>query len=146
MRIARWALLGAALLAAVQAWLWSSQQFRLLLVGAITLCTLILLVALRPGSRLAAVVHRRWALPRVPGESDRWYHLRIAGVWLSIGLVSVAALFVSVAAASSPWVSLVLLFTGFTALLMALQSLLSGSLRNELSKPPASTCERPPGP
>jgi hypothetical protein len=69
MYVARWALVGAALLAAFQAWLWGQQQSWFSLAGAIALARALVALVHLPVTRYAEALGRVWALPRRAGEA-----------------------------------------------------------------------------
>lgn len=122
MYVARWALIGAALLAAFQVWLWAGQDSLVALAGAIALAVALVAVSCLPGTRLSAILNRVWVLPRASGESERRYRLKIAVAWvLVVALCVLGAFLVRGTAISEPG-GIALRVFGFVAALMALQS------------------------
>src|SRR5688572_15127098 len=89
MYVARWALIGAALLAAFQSWLWAGQQSLAGLAVAIALAVALVAAVHLPGTRYAEVLKHAWDLPRAAGESERRYRLKIGFAWLVIVAVCV---------------------------------------------------------
>jgi hypothetical protein len=136
MHVTRWALIGAALLAAFQAWLWAGQDSPFALVGAIALAVALVVVALRPGTRVAAMLGRVWALPRASGESERHYRFKIAAAWLLVVALCVLGCIAVRSTTISGPAGIALRVFGFVAVLMALQSLLVGLFRSAASAPP----------
>ena len=146
MYVARWALIGAALLAAFQAWLWGQQRSWLAVAGAIALAIALVAVVHLPGTRYSEALGRVWALPRKAGEAERTYRFRIALAWVLVTVVcasSAIALPLALAKASENSVLPVGLFVfGFVAALMGLQSFLVGWLRASGAAPPNTSLER----
>jgi len=129
MHLARWALIGAALLASFQAWLWAGQGSLLALAGAIALAVALTAVALLPRTRFALIVGRAWALPRAPGESERRYRFKIAAAWFVVVAVCALGSIAVRDTAISQFAGVALRVFGFVAALMALQSLMVGLFR-----------------
>ena len=134
MQIARWALIGAALLAAFQAWLWADQESWPAFAAAAALTLGLIAVAYLPKTRYAIAVNRVWALPRRPEESERRYRLRFAIAWLLVVTVfTLAAVAIRhydlLDRDTIPLFSVGLRVFGFVALMMALQSFLVGVFR-----------------
>ena len=142
MHIARWALIGAALLASFQAWLWAGQDSLLALAGAIALAMALVAIALLPGTRFALIVGRAWALPRAPGESERHYRFKIAAAWCVVvttcffGCIAVRNTTISQSAGIG------LRVFGAIAAAMALQSALVGMFGRARGAPPNTSLGR----
>lgn len=129
MHVARWALIGATLLAAFQAWLWSGQDSLLGLTGAIALALALVAAVHLPGTRYAEVLGQVWTLPRAPGESERRYRFKIALAWLLVVTLCLLACIPLHGKPSLEMAGVALRIFGFVALLMALQSFLTGLFR-----------------
>ena len=142
MHVARWALIGAALLAAFQAWLWSGQGSLLPIAGAIALALALAAVALLPVTRFANVAGRVWALPRATGESERHYRFKIASAWFVVVAVCVLGCIAVRDTTISQPVGIALRVFGFVAALMALQSFLVGLFRRSGGALPNKSLER----
>ena len=84
MQVARWALIGASLLAAFQAWLWAGQGSLIGLAGAMAFALALIAAVHLPGTRYALVLGRAWDLPRASGESERRYRFKIALAWMLV--------------------------------------------------------------
>jgi len=146
MYVARWALIGAALLAAFQAWLWAGQESLVGLAGAIALAVALVAAAHLPGTRYAEVLNRVWALPRAPGESDRGYRFKAALAWLVVVAICVLGAIAlrwrtSIGADAASLVGVGLRVFGFVAGLMALQAFLEALFRSSNGAPLETSLE-----
>jgi hypothetical protein len=141
MHVARWALIGAALLAAFQAWLWAGAGSMLALAGAIALAVALAAVALLPNTRFALIVGRAWTLPRAPDESERHYLLKIAAAWCLVVAVCVLGCIAVRGTGISQPAGIALRVFGFVAALMALQSFLVGLFGQAGGAPPNTSME-----
>jgi len=147
MYVARWALIGAALLAAFQAWLWAGQQSMAGLAAAVTLAVALVAAVHLPGTRYAEVLQRVWALPRVTGASERRYRFKVAIAWLVVVAMCVLGCVVlsGLTTNAEDDISLVgigLRVFGFAAGLMALQSFLVGLFCSQRETPPNKSLKR----
>ena len=129
MHVARWALIGAILLAAFQAWLWSGQDSLPGLAGAIAIALALIAAVHLPGTRSAVVLGYAWTLPRAPRESERRYKFKVALAWIGVGTLCLLACIPLHGEPSQETVGVALRIFGFIALLMALQSYLAGMFR-----------------
>jgi hypothetical protein len=141
MYVARWALIGTALLAAFQAWLWAGQQSMAGLAVALAFAVGLIAAVHLPGTRYAEVLQRVWALPRPTGESERRYRFRVAIAWLVVVSVCVLGCVVlgwlrTNAENDISLVGIGLRVFGFAAGLMSLQSLLVGLRWSSHEAPP----------
>jgi len=144
MRVARWVLFSAALLAAFQAWLWSEQQSLLGLAVAIGLALALVAAVSLPGTRYAVVLNHEWTLSRAPGESERRYRFKVAGAWLLVVALCVLGCVVLRDGVSSGVGGIALRVFGFVAALMALQSFLVGQFRPACGTPANAPLEHRP--
>lgn len=147
MYVVRWALIGAALLVAFQAWLWVGQQSLAGLAVAVGLAVAFVAAVHLPGTRYAEVLKHAWALPRGAGESERRYRFKVAIAWLVVVAVCVLGCVIlsRITANGGNNTSLVgigLRVFGFAAGLMALQSLLLGLFRAPDAAPSNKSLER----
>ena len=134
MYVARWALIGAVLLASFQAWLWAGGESLVGLAGAIAVGIALIAAVWLPGTRYAVALNREWAWPRAPGESERRYRFKVALAWLLLVTLCILGCVALRGSASSQISGVALRVFGFVAALMALQSLLVGLFRFELKK------------
>jgi hypothetical protein len=145
--VARWALIGAALLAAFQAWLWTGQQSLIGLVVCVASAVPLVAAVHLPGTRYAEVLQKVWALPRGADESERRYRFKIAIAWLAVVAACVIGCIVlSVTAAETQdgidLAGMGLRVFGFVAALMALQSFLVALFRSPARVPTNQSLER----
>lgn len=145
MYVARWALIGAALLAAFQAWLWVGQGSLFALACAIALAVAIVAVATHSRTRFAAALGHVWALPRASNESERRYRFKVAIAWIAIVALCVLGCIVVRGTAIAGAAGIALRVFGFVAVLMALQSFLVGLFRSTGVAPPNTSPERTRG-
>jgi hypothetical protein len=145
--MARWAIVGASLLAAFQLWLWVVQGY--LLGALLALVTMFALgfAAWRPGSAYARSLTKARVLKRAIDESERAYWFRVSLTWVLVAVVClVGALGIpSVFRGSSAFLTLVVaLFYSLSlaSICMALQSFRYCIVQSAAAAPPNNSLER----